>query len=488
MTRARTMLLQSLVGLVVLRFYLHPADRLFGLSHVGQSVGRTTTMAEYDTTISVNLEQGEREELLESSVDNGTPIDNDTPTAYKPQEDMIAESTMDSNTAKRTAAPLSSVKLDINHQSTTNGVTTLDKNRTRSIAFVHVGKAGGNTVRWALPRLECSRLRNSKWREQRRCFRDTYRPESPLASQVNSELHMGGGPRGKNLRDNYDTFLFALRNPVTRAISAYEYLHYNHKRSVFAQKKHPLKDVFYIECFPNIQDLLETLEEIDMATANTSSTLDQWDTQRTRHDNAQHPQHCQQMAITVLQGRHPKVKHINVHLIDNYQFYYQHTIEENPTKEVLVIRTEYLWEDIKELDVAMGGPGVFENEGDIANQNRKSHPDVYNTPTSEDDGRKRHQLHNLCCILVEEMKIYQEILNRASNFDYHRKLETMQGVWASCGIDSLQIQKFQDQEADVGEIPDRGTSQPPPIIHFSWSKWLEASCPELPFVNESEVM
>jgi Sulfotransferase family len=482
--------LWSLVGLVLLRvseesFAVHSgkrgtfvqcADRLES-SHAAVRM----PIREANKTTSVRHEEKEWKELVRS-------IDNGASTTYKPQEDLLQDTTIDPNTTTRTMS-LSHVIFDSN-QSTTR-VTALDMNRTRSIAFVHVGKAGGNTVRSALPRLECRRLQGG-WQEQMRCFRDTYRPESPLARQVNAELHMEMGPKDKDLTNNYDTFLFALRNPVTRAISAYQYLHYNNKKSPWAQKRHPLKDAFYNECFPRLQDLLEALEETDMWTANSSSTRGLKDTPTPRHDSLQRPRYCQRIARIVLKGAHPKVKHINVHLLDNYQFYYQRTIERNPTKDVLAIRTEHLWDDLKELDVAMGGPGEFENEGEVVNRNRKNQRNMYtiSTPTFQDDERQQSQLRNLCCILVDEMKIYQEILNRAVNFDYHRKFQTMQDVWASCGIQSLQINKFQDRESDVVQRAKAGTyvPQPQPIIHFSWSKWRHASCPNLKLANGSDAM
>jgi hypothetical protein len=46
-------------------------------------------------------------------------------------------------------------------------------------------------------------------------------------------------------------------------------------------------------------------------------------------------------------------------------------------------------------------------------------------------------MYYICYILMEEMKIHLEMLNRAIYFDNHRKLQTMQDVGASCVIENL---------------------------------------------------
>lgn len=44
-----------------------------------------------------------------------------------------------------------------------------------------------------------------------------------------------------------------------------------------------------------------------------------------------------------------------LHLKFNYQFYLQKTIQQYPNKEVLVIRTEELWEDVESINRALNG-------------------------------------------------------------------------------------------------------------------------------------
>jgi Sulfotransferase family len=475
----------SLVGLgLLMRGNVYHAERFGSFLVVHPSVIiQRPMMRETNNSKSANHEKDDGEGV-------GNSIYNGTATTYKPPPlDFLQESTMDPSKITQ-ATPFSHVKIKMeSNHSTTRVVTAWDqnRNRSRSIAFVHIGKAGGNTVRWALPRLKCRRLRREH--DIQRCFQDTYRPESPLAHQVNIELHMNKRLTDQDFRDNnYDTFLFAIRNPITRAISAYQFLHYNNTRSVWAQMQHPLKDVFYKECFPKLQDLLEALEEIDMGTNNSSSSHDPMDTQLSPDNKNNNTRHCQQLAITVLQGRHPALTHINIHLLDNYRYYYQYTIQRNLTKDVLVIRTENLWDDLKELDVAMGGPGVFETEGKVVNKNQNNMYYASSDATSQGNGRQRRRMHNLCCILMDEMILYQEILNRALNLDYNRKLQTIQDVWTLCGIESLQINKFQDHESAVGEMADVGTRAPQPMILFSWSKWGEASCPELMIGKETGTM
>ena len=47
----------------------------------------------------------------------------------------------------------------------------------------------------------------------------------------------------------------------------------------------------------------------------------------------------------------------------NYNFYNDYTIKKYSNHSVAVLRTEYLWDDIKKLEQALGGSGDFKNVG-----------------------------------------------------------------------------------------------------------------------------
>lgn len=332
----------------------------------------------------------------------------------------------------------------------------------RKVVFVHVGKAGGNTVRAAYPRLWCRKGRRPTEDQLARCFRKHWRDDSPLSQQCDLELHMGSPSPRKQLQE-YTTFLFAIRNPMTRAISSYSYLHHNNTKSAFAQKKHYLKNNFYKICFPTLQHLLKTLhnatQHIEPQSRSTSVDRTKVEQILTKSTPYAHPQYCKHMAIAVLEGKSPLVSDINIHLRDNYQFYYRKTIQAFPNMEVLAVRTEKIWDDMKDLDRATGGSGDFPMAGAVANENTKT-KQARQDPTPE-------QLRDLCCILWEDIGIYQEIVNLALNLNYSTKVQTLEDVWSTCGIDSNERGQYQLE----------GAEKHGQAVQFSWNKWHQEKCP-----------
>lgn len=322
-------------------------------------------------------------------------------------------------------------------------------NVTRKVVFVHVGKAGGHTVREGFGRLSCRKHHQKDTPDLQSCFEKQWNPYSPFAQQTDLEVHLFDWPRDQNELSEYSTFMWAIRNPVGRAISAYSYLHPNTTSiSPFARSKHPLKEKYYEECFPALQDMLQTL---------TSSTqLDksiQNDAFLENSSPSKHPQYCKYLAITVLKGKRDASLRVNVHLRFNYDRYYAKTVKAFPGKEILAIRTEHMWDDMKALDIATGGPGFFPGAGTVANKNRENTKRIRKDPTPE-------QLRALCCVLWEEIELYQEIVNEARNFPYSTKLETMQDLWSTCGINNKERSQYQAED-----------------LKTHWSQWHQEQCP-----------
>ena len=386
-----------------------------------------------------------------------------TPSALKIQPRIIVRP---NNTISTTnIAPISDHNNNIQNDTIT--ITPEIPQRPRKIAFVHVGKAGGNTVRAAFPRLRCRRLQGPD--EQARCFENHNRSDSPLSRACDVEIHLHTvGPHTRDELDPYTTFLVALRNPVTRALSAYQYLHPDNTQSSYARSRHPAKVHFYHHCFPTLPVFLQTLNQIQFVAASTS---------------ASHYSHCQRLAIQVLKGRDPMVKHMNIHLRDNYHYYYEHTLgffDASSSKEVFVVRTEHLWEDMKNLDMALGGPGVFAQEGSVVNQNTNGR----NTQTKRNNSNEMEatpqQLRSLCCLLWEELGIYQTFLERAVNLSYDRQWATLQEVWSTCSIDAKDVARYPLSPTQLS------TNNQSRRLNFSWSEWNRQSCPDVSLALSDE--
>jgi hypothetical protein len=141
----------------------------------------------------------------------------------------------------------------------------------------------------------------------------------------------------------------------------------------------------------------------------------------------------------------------------NFQHYRDKTIARFPYKEVLVVRMEELWQDLGDLDRLLGGDGTF---GDLhgssithGSQHHKYHRSI------SESGAKL-----LCCALQDEMRIYRDLMNRATNLDKETKLESSLQTVTRCGAESWE--DLQRQCASLVSPPRVTGSRYRNIIHL----------------------
>lgn len=144
------------------------------------------------------------------------------------------------------------------------------------------------------------------------------------------------------------------------------------------------------------------------------------------------------------------------HLAANFQYYHRHTVgqeEQNDVppppvgredlvvhpsnRSILALRTESLWQDLKELDIFLGGNGYFRKEG-----LRVSH--IHDPSVVEEKSKKRTSLYKdpatlsphggklLCCALQDELAIYRELIVRATNLNDTEKNKTLVAALELC--------------------------------------------------------
>jgi len=346
--------------------------------------------------------------------------------------------------ASQSSSSDQSVRRSMSEQSTTSS---------RRIAFIHIGKNAGNTIRSALPRLACFRIHREDREEK--CWKHTQSTKSLLRNSSDLEVHMEYTRLEQLKTGNYTSFLIPLRNPLARAVSAYSYLHYNNTESVYAQIHNEHKDQFYKECFPALADLLQAVDQVfqiySLRKSPTTSRATATQAMTTLTD-------CQKLAVLALQGTIDRIKDINVHLYYNYEYYANHSIRMFPEMEVLVVRTEYLWQDLIHLDQSLGGPGRFKNQGQGRNQNSNDTLLI----SMKEHGRgnsiiQPHQQLQLCCVLWKELQVYQDILLGAINLNESDKNETVKNLADQCGITASY----------------KATSM------VDWRGWYASSCPDI---------
>lgn len=268
-----------------------------------------------------------------------------------------------------------------------------------AMLFIHVGKAGGMTLRVHLP---VPLAKNKKelicWRRNETDTANCLAPSnsSALSNHIRGHMHIGSSFFSSDEQDflmsHTDTFLFSIRNPIDRVISAF-YYHQNQKI------KYPL-----FECFQSMNELIESL---------TGKKLSN--------------DECSQLARRVLQGNTTAG---GMHFAYNYQYYEDETVKKKPNHYVAVIRAEHLWQDAKDLDIMLGGTGVLDGNG-----KRYTH---YSTSTEKVSTGKAEinsqDFSTLCCVLAKEMACYTRLLSRAVNLKPSQKRASLRQVQDQCGI------------------------------------------------------
>merc|ERR1712086_188136 len=280
----------------------------------------------------------------------------------------------------------------------------------RTIYYVHTGKTGGTTL-YRVLRACCDWFRNP--RQKRKCSNEFNRfNESRLSKITKTHHHTSTRPTNHEWLPKSTSFLFTVRNPIDRAVSAFDM---GHPKNTNETNEAVLSRtvVFYDECFPDAEVLAMTLAKKNHTVVNS------W------------KQYCYAVGHNTLIGK-GHIMHAS-HLLENYESYVSKTSGKYPEREVFVARTEYLWEDLGALNLALGGSSNF-----------TEHVGVKHTHGSE--GYKvKSKLSALgratfCCHLHEENRLYEQLLQSAVNLPAHEKTKSLHILYKDCGISLIQYQ------------------------------------------------
>lgn len=273
---------------------------------------------------------------------------------------------------------------------------------------------------------------------------------SPIASQLErctlGYYHMWGFGLDEEERmwllNNTNVFLFTVREPIDRLISAYNF----HRNLFYAGDTANQYPLFYKECFPHGLD----------ATVNTL-----------RYEASKA---CKKLGVEVLRGEkfHGGGRHFRL----NYEYYRRKTIDIRPNHAIAVIRTEQLWEDVIHLDGVLGGTGDFGKSHGVKNNHGS---DSYNVPYSADLSASNAIF--LCCLIFKEMEAYQQLILRAVNLDDTQKRETLNHLLHRCQIKAsendplnhpFQWQIFRQGRTCIGALERVMTSADKADVNFEW--------------------
>ena len=334
------------------------------------------------------------------------------------------------------------------------------------ILYVHVGKTGGIALERGIPistrkviaTLKCivrMTATNISLHDARQsCLHQIYRNQATaeLAKHVLAHKHLWSTlyksiPQLPNLMDfamkNLDTILITTRNPVDRVVSNFNYqrnelVEQYVKKTKSREEKEKIqnsqhkfsgkgmKESFY-NCFADVRYMAEEL--VDFFHLNQNDTNSQSMTLRTTSSNnniVYNNMNCGQLAMSILSFR--RAGGLS-HYTSNYRWYKQLTIDERPEVPVLVVRTEYLWQDTTNIEVALGGKS--------SNFMRSHHTMSHGSEKYAVTARLETDLQRkaVCCAIYDDLQAYQDIVLSALNLDKYEKRETMISVYRDCSVD-----------------------------------------------------
>jgi len=299
----------------------------------------------------------------------------------------------------------------------------------RSIVYIHVGKTGGTTLEYVL-RSSCEWYRDV--RVKNKCFKERFsiqsKNESRLSHLVLNTVHI----RGNNpaIRDA-STFLITVRNPIARLVSSFDHDHVNNTRVIGGVLDR--RNSFYKRCFPTAQVLADVLESNNQT------------------------DYCYQLGKKTVQGHGNTV--INTHLFFNYENYAKMTTQKYPERELLVVRTEALWEDVTQLEVALGGSDQqFANlRSRVSSSFGSEKYPVFSHGSEKFSVRSQlspRANQVICCFLFREIQVFVKLVQRATNLAESEKEKYTGLLYDDCGVPSKKT--------------TTGNGYP---IDFAWKKW-----------------
>jgi hypothetical protein len=275
--------------------------------------------------------------------------------------------------------------------------------------LIHIGKAGGSTLKKALNlaatklAVECMVNKTHAGEDSTSCYRCPP-GTSELVRRIKGYFHLSGKEVSNEgrlwLLNNTNVFLFTVRDPIERLISTYNYHQYEYRNDTLRR--------FYKQCFPDGFDKL-----IESIRNGTNSD-------------------CTNMGVDALLGE-PQRKTMKggLHFQFNYRYYRNYTLGQKPNHTVAVIRTEHMWNDVKELDQLLGGQGNFgKKEGFKFTHGSENFTAPHGTDISVSNTAF------LCCLIAHEIGYYQEMILMAVNLDDNQKLVSLSSVMNRCGIDT----------------------------------------------------
>jgi len=302
----------------------------------------------------------------------------------------------------------------------------------RVIAFLHIGKTSGSTISVNIRQgcHDCC-MQSCSGRI------DGWTPNETIASQrLQSYYHREFIPQDK--LDQITTIVTAVRNPITRFISAFAYEHpLNSRATKLTHRRHVWEQ---FSCFPKLSHLVKAAmgrAEIRWNKAHMNALREQakqvntvqFGKRYSRPKSIQEvvqPINCTELARkafglnetsmdikqSVVNGSHPFVNHMTF----DYRQYYQSM---PPAKELFVLRQESLWKDWEHVNFLLGKDNPKYQNWPAVPPFQRVERNVSHQYASQERWKLQdvQEQHWLCHLLRDEIRTYLMIIIRAVNLN-----------------------------------------------------------------------
>jgi hypothetical protein len=230
-------------------------------------------------------------------------------------------------------------------------------------------------------------------------------------------------------------------------------------------------DLFYCQCFPTIYDLINIFNTKNYNSGNnnynSTNSNNNSTTSDNSYDNNDSTISCKEMAELVIRGRtsviiddalndndnsnettalllkadnqydidlindkkHSVMYYIG-HITLNYGYYYRRTIQKYPTKDIVVIRCEDIWNDLQNIEYNLMNGNTTINGIDTGHTSKIHGSNNYKR---NDTTLSLDEIQTLCCAIPTEIKIYKEVIQKSINLSNDEKQKSIQVINDKCG-------------------------------------------------------
>ena len=316
-------------------------------------------------------------------------------------------------------------------------------------AFVHVGKTGGSTLS-KIMKYACHAFVPKPCQKDTLMMQNGNSSSSVSTNSIISETttYFHTPDFDKLDRKKYDFYVFSLRDPLERIMSAFYFEHPRNRLIENRGLRRQFRPVFE-PCFPNLDALGKALDRFEQRSGQklgarhhaTTAAGDNY-YYRAATEQSVNNTDCPSLAAALFDNKVRRSGHFYHDL--NYMADRVNITDETTT--ILSVRQEYLWEDWVTANAWLS-PASLQQENSVSSHNKSSFGndplpvDIFPHLQLRNFGHRRLPVTKkasnrtkslLCRALTREYHVYLEILQRSVNLSPQDRNRSVQLAIRNC--------------------------------------------------------